>query len=321
MKLLKRNLLFKYLYLSILVAVFATACSSDDSEPDIDEDSTVEIPECNRSAGEKLNITGHFTIDATGNIWFTRDNKFYTLSPEGMETEIGGSGEAKLEDGSFRSAQHLVWHPDGYVVFIDASGTTDSWVRKITSEGNITTLVQIEAVGHASISNENTILFCYGSGSNSRTIFELAENNTLNPLFVAPQNDPQREDRDYVLSAAFDDEGNLFYTTSSALYKVESSNTPVLVAGDPISTGDVQGSPSEARFSGLKSLAMTTDGAMYAIDPFAQKLLQITDTEVSVFASQETDGIELPFELRLSANGEKIYVLLQNGDIYSYECN
>ncbi|MFW5761600.1 MAG: hypothetical protein ACOCXH_11525, partial [Cyclobacteriaceae bacterium] len=223
--------------------------------------------------------------------------------------------------GSFRSAQHLVWHPDGYVVFIDASGTTDSWVRKITSEGNITTLVQIEAVGHASISNENTILFCYGSGSNSRTIFELAENNTLNPLFVAPQNDPQREDRDYVLSAAFDDEGNLFYTTSSALYKVESSNTPVLVAGDPISTGDVQGSPSEARFSGLKSLAMTTDGAMYAIDPFAQKLLQITDTEVSVFASQETDGIELPFELRLSANGEKIYVLLQNGDIYSYECN
>jgi len=297
----------------ILLATFLiVGCSEDEDTP---ADENIKLSECNRSAGELMDITGHIAIDGQNNIWFSRDNKFYTLSPDGVETEIAGTGESSLEDGSFRNASWLAWHQDGYLLFFDRGEiSTDSWTRKVTPNGSFTNL-RNEIVGDRAVSNTGKSVYIENAGGNSLSdlgrILELNDDNTSTPIH-------QQDETLYGI--AFDTDNRLYFATLSAIYRLNEDGNTTLISGHSEERGDVQATLLESRYNWVRQLAIDPEGVIYVPDSSNDKVYRLAGNEVQVFASKENDKLDKPYRVNINSDGSQIFVTNIDDSIIRFKC-
>src|SRR5208337_1041744 len=96
---------------------------------------------------------GAIAVGSNGNVYVTDffTNMIRKISPDGMVTTLAGSGETGHADGPGKAASFQ--YPDG--VALDSSGNvyvadmSNNLVRKITSDGVVTTLAGSGKTGHA----------------------------------------------------------------------------------------------------------------------------------------------------------------------------
>lgn len=267
---------------------------------------------CNRSPGELLDFTGDFAFDDQGNLWFAKDYKFYTLSPDGIETEIAGTGEFSLEDGEFRGAEHLTWHPDGYMLFVDLANSAEfeSSIRKVTPDGDITTLTQVsEYVRMMAISKSKKILFVQGMDDIEREkIYELLADNS-SQLY--------HDQKEIVTDITFDEDDRLLFSTFNSIYQLNSDLSTQLIAG---SSSETEEGFQYSFNDGISSFATAPQNVMYVTTAFGNNVLRIADNKVEVFADEENDLITSPNAVAVSPNGDQIYVKIALQKVYRFTC-
>jgi sugar lactone lactonase YvrE len=96
---------------------------------------------------------------------------------------------------------------------------------------------------------------------------------------------------------AIDSSGNIFFTNSFSVYKIDGAGMLTRVAGTgaPGDSGD-GGQAINARFKGLTAIALDRDGDIFVVDSFAGRVRRISpDGTVSTIAGNGT--------LRISGDG------------------
>ncbi|MBK6595113.1 MAG: SMP-30/gluconolactonase/LRE family protein [Burkholderiales bacterium] len=180
-------------------------------------------------------------IDTAGNIYVadTLNNTVRKIGTTGMVTTLAGApGRTSSLDGSATSARF----EDPYAVAVDGSGNlyvadaTDHSIRKITSDGTVTTLA--------------------GKGGS----FGSTDGTSVAARFKAPQ------------GIAADSAGNVYVadTGNSTVRKITSTGVVTTLAGSAGLSGSNDGTGSAARFSGPYGIAVDNiSGNLYVVESSA----------------------------------------------------
>jgi PKD repeat protein len=180
-------------------------------------------------------------IDTAGNIYVadTLNNTVRKITTTGTVTTLAGApGRTSSLDGSATSARF----EDPYAVAVDGSGNlyvadaTDHSIRKITSDGTVTTLA--------------------GKGGS----FGSTDGTSVAARFKAPQ------------GIAADSAGNVYVadTGNSTVRKITSTGVVTTLAGSAGLSGSNDGTGSAARFSGPYGIAVDNiSGNLYVVESSA----------------------------------------------------
>jgi|JI10StandDraft_1071094.scaffolds.fasta_scaffold03994_14 PKD repeat protein len=228
-------------------------------------------------------------IDTAGNLYVadTLNNTVRKISPSGAVTTLAGTaGRTSSVDGSATSARF----EDPYSVAVDGSGNlyvadaTDHSIRKVTSDGTVTTLA---GKGGSFGSTD-------GTGSAAR--------------FKAP------------LGIAADNAGNVYVadTGNSTLRKITATGVVTTVAGSAGAGGSTDGTGTAARF--MSPYGVTVDGAgnVYVVESTAAvRKVTATGVVTTLAGTNGTNGFtngtgsaarfSVPFDIAVDGAGN-LYV-------------
>lgn len=197
-----------------------------------------------RTGGQaKFNHPYGVAVDNNNDVFVadSYNNKIRKITPDGKVTTIAGNGHDGFVDGSVLQAEFYV--PIGIVV--DADGNIyigdegNSSIRKITSDGNVSTLA--------------------GNGK-----FSYSDGVGRNAAFNAPG------------AIALDAEGNLFVADyfNNSIRKVSPTGNVSKIAGN-LKKGFADGKASEAQFHYPFGIAVNQEGVIYVGDHFNHRVRMI----------------------------------------------
>ena len=236
-------------------------------------------------------------VDGSGNL-YVADETLHTIrkiSPAGAKTTLAGlAGQRGANDGKGPDARF--WFPRG--IAVDASGTLyvsdtgNDLIRKVTSEGEVTTLAGIprqpndlggppndgparaarfhSPIGIA-VDSAGTV---YVAENGRRTIRKISVDGMVSTLagsdslpIGAIDGVGQNARFDDLRALSVDSAGNLFVADyMSTLRKVSRAGVVTTLAGADDEIGSNDGAGVTARFNGVKGIALGADGTLFVTD-------------------------------------------------------
>ena len=224
-------------------------------------------------------------VDTSGNVYVAEaasSNLIRKITPHGMVSTLAGSSSESggYADGTGSAAQFRL--PFG--VAVDNKGNVfvadkgNMIIRKITSDGNATT-------------------FAGSAGEQGKL-----DGEAKSARFAFPWD------------LALDHQGNLYVIDGWAVRKIDTHAIVSTLAGSPDQAGSSDGTGSDARFSGLSSVAVSPAGNVYVVDNELKNIRKITPAGV-VKTIRDSTG-RTPFGNPVSIavdDNEQIYVVDEDG--------
>ena len=204
-----------------------------------------------RGIDARLSRPQGIAVDSSGNIYFSENSshRIRKITPAGIVTTIAGSTNPSANPGSSDSIQERARFSDPYGVAVDLEGNvyvadqTNNRIRKITSEGVVTTLAG------------TTQGFQDGTGTNAS--------------FFRPR------------AVAVDSAGNVYVadTNNNRIRKITSTGVVTTLAGS--GTGQfADGTGTNASFFSPHGVAVDSAGNVYVADYTNQRIRKITPAGV-----------------------------------------
>ncbi len=223
-------------------------------------------------------------VDSAGNI-YVGDNQNHLIrkiTPNGNVTTFAGSGTQDSVDGlgtaaSFYDPTDLVFDSLGNLFVSDGSGNK---IRKITPDGNVTTLVDIEgtAGGMAIDSNDNLYVA-------DNTHYKIKKITPTGPVTTFVGSGTKGITDGVGPFASFEDSWGIAIDSSDTLYlsnfntirKITSDGNVTTIAGSTTS-GLVNGTGVDARFNYPSGLVVDRKGDIFVADYMNHRIRKIQST-------------------------------------------
>lgn len=208
-------------------------------------------------------------VGPDGNIYVTDhgNNNIRVITPAGVATTLAGSTrgyhDGPVAEAKFATPVDLAFDKDGNIYVADMGNDK---VRKIDTQGNVTTLVSLPLPGTVAVDPSGNV---YVSGINFHSIVKVTPDGKTSD-FVTRWGK--------IVSMTCDAAGNLYVLDFEAVprvKKISTSHEVTTVAGE--TTGYVDGKAEEAGFGALLGIAVAVDGTIYV-------------SEVNVRDPDETTG-------------------------------
>lgn len=249
-------------------------------------------------------------VDGAGNV-YVADSGNHTIrkvSPAGVVTTLaGGVGQPGFADGTgdaarFRSPAGLLMEGDGSVLVADEE---NGRIRRVSGAGVVTTLTVsggalADFIWPAGVAMDAAGNIYVAGGF---TIAKLTPTGVLTTLAGMPWN-PGNEDGtgadarfNFPTGIASDAAGNLWVTEWGTIRSVSPEGVVTTIAGDPVFSGDQDGTGSAARFNSASAIMHTVDGNLLVADYGNSGLRRVTPAGVvTTFAGGtrrlgSTDGV------------------------------
>ncbi|MDB5061898.1 MAG: hypothetical protein JWP67_1741 [Mucilaginibacter sp.] len=226
-------------------------------------------------------------IDASGNIFVADrgNNMIRKITPAGVVSTFAGSGNAGYSDGTGIAATFNT--PSG--VAFDVAGNLyvadygNNLIRKITSDGVVTTVAGSRAVGYAN---------GLGIATNFNKPTSIALDAAGNIYVTEPYNNAIRKiSPDYMVTTfaggpaattlvgspiaiSIDATGNMFIADfNGRILKISAGKILTVLAGKSGTTGSTDGDGGSASFNNPQGIASGTSGSVYVAD-FGNNLIR-----------------------------------------------
>jgi len=287
-------------------------------------------------------------IDYTNPINLLVDQTMQTISPEntggevpptipGAVSSFAGSGNADSENGfgvsaSFKSPYGLTIDKAGNLYVSDC---TDNKIRKIASDGTVTTFAGSGSMG-AVDGNSMSSSFNYPQGlavdddgnlyvadTYNNEIRKIAKDGTVSTLAgntTAGSNDNigALARFNHPSGIVADIWGNIYVsdTENHKIRKISATGVVTTFAGTG-AQGDADGAASQASFAFPAGLAMDANGNLYVADSYNNKIRMITpDGQVSTLAGSGSAGSKDSTGINASFNQPKGISVDQGGNVW-----
>jgi DNA-binding beta-propeller fold protein YncE len=227
------------------------------------------------------------TIDAAGNLYVTdyHNYRIRKITPRGEVSTLAGSGNKGLRDGQGSVAEFR--YLEG--IAVDAAGNLyvadDDSIRKVTSEGKVSTLVRGRGVDPSTVIEFLAVTGLLVSGQGHRAadvsdVISASDGRGHGVRFTSPH------------SIAVDAAGNLYVTAgaySFYIFKItpkgEKGEISILAGGEQ--PGFVDGQGYYARFNNPRGIAIDKAGNLYVTDRGNNSIRMVTpEGEVSTLANR-----------------------------------
>ncbi|QQL50661.1 NHL repeat-containing protein [Mucilaginibacter ginkgonis] len=239
-----------------------------------------------RSAGLGISSPGGMVCDSLGNLFFadSQNKLIRKLDKYGTVSTYAGTGQAFVKDGDAQSASF--YYPG--LLTMDKTGNmyvsegTYNYIRKISPEGNVTTLRNKEgfiiamegSISGLSLDNQGNLYVCARRGP---TVQDEVFVKKITPLgevsiFFDPHTySSQNNDFTTIYHAQpectlFLPNGDLIYGGFGELTKVSKNGTATIIAGSRSVGGSVDGRGSAARFTLISYVTRDICGNFIVVD-------------------------------------------------------
>ncbi|MFH1498333.1 MAG: hypothetical protein ABII82_10955, partial [Verrucomicrobiota bacterium] len=316
--------------------------------------------------GEGVNADFWFpegiAIDSSGNAYIADrgTNIIRKVTSSGIVTTFAGSGYANFADGPANEA-HFNWPSD---VAVDTDGNvyvadlSNSRIRKITPDGNVSTLAGSWMPGHQDGEATQAMFreprkICvdasgnvYVADSGNFCIRKITPDGTVSTLAGSPSGYGYRDDVGqlarfgYPLGGICVDSENNVYVADRGNFRIRkiTPNGSVSTFSGSGVYGYLDGTKSSARFGGLADVAIDAMGGLIVADEDNQRIRRVNpDGSVSTIAGTDTYGytngngtiasFKSPRGLAMDRNGNlyiadqgnhRIRKISPNGDVNNY---
>jgi len=264
-----------------------------------------------------------------------------TLAGSGGATwQNGGYSDGVGDQARFCSPLGLTVDQHGNVYVADSRNHR---IRKITPDGNVTTLAGTGMVGHidgegsaAGFSRFNTPtsvasddignIYVAEAGNSVRKVLSNGDVFSVANTYFGWQSD---------LRGVAVDQNNILYVAASStavIYKITENGNVIAFAGSIDSHGYADGVGNEARFSSPAGLAVDQDGNVYVADSSNHRIRKITpDGNVTTLAGTGTAGFadgngseaqfNIPYGIAVDSSGNVYVADLSNNRIRKITAN
>ena len=254
-----------------------------------------------------FNIPYGMVVDKAGNLFVVDEgsNEIRKIAPSGQVTTVAGDGKAGHVDGQGRAAEFNgaagIAADGAGNLYIAESG--DNCIRKIDAQGNVTTIAgdgtnnEMDGVGLAASFDDPVCLtvdkagniFVCDAGSNKVRKIDPAGFVTTVAVAVPPADVGTAS---FATSIAVDAAGNIFVLQANYVVEITTAKQVINFAGDPVSSADVDGQGTAAKFRSPCAFAMDAAGNLFVTEQ-SQTIRKVSPTGlVTTFLTRNVNPLD-----------------------------